>query len=136
MSSATQTPPQRDVPVGQPQAPCVQVCPPVHTLPQAPQFFGSVLTPVQAPPHGSCCVGQPVSVQAPFTQASPAPQDVPHAPQFRKLACVSTQTPPQSDVPTSQAHLPAEQIKPAAQGAPQAPQLLESLLVSTQAAPH
>jgi hypothetical protein len=61
---------------------------------------------------------------------------VPQAPQFRKFACVSTQTPLQSDVPTSQAHLPAEQICPDGQAASQAPQLLASLLVSTQAAPH
>jgi len=136
VSRSTQTPLQSAVPAGQPHTPCAHVSPPVQALPQAPQFLGSVFTLMQAPPQSSCCVGQPVLVQAPFTQASPAPHVVPQAPQFRKFACVSTQTPLHSDVPTSQAHLPAEHIWPEGQAVSQAPQLFMSLFVSTQAAPH
>jgi hypothetical protein len=40
------------------QAPLVQVDPPAHTVPQAPQLLGSVCSLTQAPLHNDCPAGQ------------------------------------------------------------------------------
>ena len=102
----TQMPPHSVPPFGQPQAPFVQVWPPVHTFPHAPQLSGSLFVLVHAPPQDVCCVGQPVAAQAPATQASPAPHLVPHAPQFWKLCCRFTHCVPHCVSPASHPHFP------------------------------
>jgi hypothetical protein len=51
--------PQRVSPVGQAQAPIVQVCPLGHTVPQAPQLALSLAVSTQAMPQALRPVGQP-----------------------------------------------------------------------------
>src|SRR5687768_15815475 len=107
---STHAPLQSSRPVGHAQVLALQTSPPVQTLPQVPQFIGSLVTLTHAPPQSCCCVGQPVLVQAPFTQASPASHTVPHAPQLRKLVVVSMQSPLHDVCPTGQVHCPVAQI--------------------------
>jgi hypothetical protein len=57
---------------------------------------------------------------------------VPHAPQFFGSFERSTQAPLQVDLPSPQAHEPAEQTSPAAHAFAHAPQLAGSLDVSMQ----
>jgi hypothetical protein len=99
-------------------------------VPQPPQLLLSVFVFTHAPPHMTCIVGQPVSVQPPATHACPAPHFVPQAPQFWKSVCVSKQVVPQSVFPTSQPQLPARHAWLLGQAIPQPPQFAASLFVS------
>lgn len=66
-------------PVGQPQAPAVQVSPAEHSLPQPPQLALSVLVLVHVVPH----TVRPVAhVHTPLTQVSAPVHAFPHVPQF------------------------------------------------------
>jgi hypothetical protein len=73
-------PPHESVPLGQTQAPALQVWPAPHAVAQPPQWSGSLAGSVQVSPQVVC----PGAVQAhaPFTHVCPAPQALPQAPQF------------------------------------------------------
>src|SRR5580692_7138374 len=59
----------------------VHVCPVAHTLPQAPQLFGSLCVSAQEVPHN--VVPPPHDVaHVPCEQTVPLPQTFPHAPQL------------------------------------------------------
>ncbi len=83
-------------------APFVQL-PPLHTLPQPPQLFGSDVGSTQTPLQLVAPFGQPMvtvaalwtvaSWQTPFAHVPPAGHAVPHAPQFAGSALVSAQVP-------------------------------------------
>jgi hypothetical protein len=110
-----------------------------QTLPQAPQFSGSLLVSTQRPSHevpAQSIVHSPLSqVAAPF---SPAMQLVPHAPQLPSDELKLTHVPPQLVLSASHAsvHAPLEQTLPRLQRAPHAPQCSGSLLRSAQSSPH
>jgi len=56
-----------------------QLCPALQALSQVPQWFTSVVTSMQAPPHDVWPAGH---VHAPALQDCPAAQALPHMPQF------------------------------------------------------
>jgi hypothetical protein len=74
----------------------LQTRPGGHTVPQAPQFEGSVSVSTQVPAQAMAFEGQ---VHAPLTHWKPAAQRRPHPPQFRGSVEVSTQPPPQGVSP-------------------------------------
>ena len=93
---STHTPLQSVNPAAQvgTQAPDEQVCPAGHTVPQEPQFLGSLVTFVQtaAAPVPQICFGA-TQVQVDEEQTSPAMQTAPQPPQLDALTAVSTQVP-------------------------------------------
>lgn len=65
--------PHADAPL---HLPLVQVCPPLHALPHAPQFFGSLVSSAHVgfPPSGAHSVpALQLEPHAPFEQTSDAP---------------------------------------------------------------
>jgi hypothetical protein len=102
---------------GLPQTPATQARPLGQAEPQAPQFWGSLVTSTQAVPHNVPPV-QPLAWHAPFMQTWPAAQ----SPSVLHVA-PATQT-------------PATHASPAGQASAQAPQLAGSVVRSTQALPQ
>jgi hypothetical protein len=92
----THAPLHSTCPVGQEQAPAVQVVPAAHFMPQAPQFSGSFWTSMQvalAPvPQAICPPAQP---HVPPLHCWPTPHAWLHLPQFIASVWVSTHEPPQ-----------------------------------------
>lgn len=84
----------------------MQVLPPVHFAPQAPQlsllFFG--LT--QAPLHSRLAPGQASWAQTPALQTSLPAQAFPHMPQLAESVMVLVQTLLHAVWPVGQAHCP------------------------------
>jgi hypothetical protein len=88
-------------------APLLQLRPCAHALPQAPQFFGSVILLVQ-----------------PLQQSGVAPEHcVPHAPQFSASVAVLL-------------HIPPQHVSAPLHGAPQPPQFSPSVRGSTHCPPQ
>jgi hypothetical protein len=69
---------------------------PAHSVPQAPQFCGSVLLSTHTPPHSVRFAGQ---THAPDTQVCAPEQTLPHVPQLALFTAVSTQVVPHSVSP-------------------------------------
>jgi hypothetical protein len=131
-------------PVGQVQAPSVQVAPVGHAAPHAPQFAALVLVSMHSvpPPPGPPCtvqrvwpLAQPV-VQPLLTHVSAPMQRFPQPPQLALLLVVSTHWLLQEVRLPLHTHSPFEQLAPLPQALLQAPQLLGSLSVLTQAPPQ
>src|SRR5262249_25570605 len=133
----------------QTQAPPLHTLPPVHAIPQPPQFCGSLDGSTQAPAQSMVPTGQLIT-QTPPLHTAPAGQTAGQLPQWSGSVWRSTQTPPQTDMPTGHCagsllvstqarlhgvsarehdmlHCPTSQTCPAAQATPQAPQLCGSL---------
>jgi len=89
----THDPPQFVRPAAQVHAPAVHVVPGPHTVPQAPQFFGSAAVDVHTPAHEVSPAGQE---HTPRRQVVPALHTVPHAPQLFGSVEVVVQRAPQS----------------------------------------
>ncbi len=98
--TSTQAPLQRVRPVAQVcwQVPALHVCPAGQTLPQIPQFDGSLEVSVQTvfAPDGHTCLGGlqthcPAQPAAHGAQAYPVPQASPHPLQLYGLVAMSTQ---------------------------------------------
>ena len=115
--------------MGQAQRPIVQVWPPAHTVPQAPQLLLSVCELTQLPLQSVVPVAQP---QAPIAHTRPVGQARPQAPQLAASVWVLTHTRPQSVEPVGQRQAPIWQVWPVGQAMPQAPQLALLVCVLTQ----
>jgi len=76
----------------------VHVSPLPHTVPQTPQFVGSVVVSTQAPPQSVVPPTQ-FAPQLPLEHTWPPGQMVPHMPQLLESICVLTQAVPHSVVP-------------------------------------
>ena len=114
--------------------PVVHELPPVHCVPQAPQFALSVIVSTHCSPQSVVPPGQTHWL---FTQSRPAGQAVPQAPQWRRLFVVSTHARSQFvSVPQSGAHAPVRQTSGAGHDVPHVPQFAGSAVTSTQLAPH
>lgn len=112
-----------------PQTPLTHTAAPAQTLPQPPQFEGSVEVSVQPPPHSICGAMHRVA-QTPRTQAAPPGQTLPHIPQLPASELGSMQRPPHEICPGGHAvpmQVPAAHISPRAQRRPQAPQFAASV---------
>lgn len=113
---------QATSPAGQAlQAPLMHICPARHSLPQPPQFIGSLETSTQP-------VAQVMSpgshVQAPLMQVAPTKQPLPHTPQLASSTAGSTHTPLHSSGRfAGQAHTPETHEPLTAHAFPHAPQL-------------
>jgi hypothetical protein len=120
------------------QAPLLQTgVMPEHTVPQAPQLFGSVVTSTQVSPHALVPAGHEHVFAA---HSLPPVHFVPHPPQLAGSLVVSTHAPVQLvSAPQPVAvvtHWPELHTSPAPHAVPHAPQLLGSLRVSVHVAPH
>jgi hypothetical protein len=115
--------------------PSVQMRPPVHTTPQAPQFEGSVAVMTQALLHAVVGAAQ-ASTHLPPPQTWRAGHLLLQVPQLRGSLAGSTQTPPHTDCPLGHWHDPATHERPPVQAMPQPPQLASSFEVFTQRCPH
>jgi hypothetical protein len=113
-----------------PQNPETQARPLAHTLPQAPQLFGSDCSLTQAPPQADSPVGH---WQVPLLHDPPVGQTFPHVPQF---SCSLTHAPPQGTSPAGHWHDPLAQVAPVAHTLLQFPQLLLSVAQFTHVVPH
>jgi len=80
-------------PGGQVHTPVTQLAPFAQAWPQAPQFFESLDSSTQTPPHRLSVAKLPHFVQTPLWQADIVGQDVPHPPQFAWSLLVSTHVP-------------------------------------------
>src|SRR6185369_1240277 len=115
-----------------PHTPAVQAAPPVHALPQAPQFAGSLEVSMQVPPQVALPAPQP---QAPLLQVWPPRHLLPQKPQFVGSVATATQLfvlhtiSPAAQLET---HLLCEQSSPPVQAMAHAPQLAPSDAVFTQ----
>jgi hypothetical protein len=127
--------PSHNEPWPQAHAPFVQTAPGTQTVPQAPQFWGSVVRSVQAAPHVVNPEAQLVAHRPP-AQTCPGAQGAPQAPQLAASLPMFTHRPLQSVVPTGQTQAPDEHCFAPLQDAPHAPQFCESLERSTQAPVH
>ena len=127
---SAQLAPQAVVPATQPHAPAAQIWRAPQVRPHPPQFAGSSVTSVHAPPHTSCAPGQ---TQAPARHAPISGQMVAHAPQFTLSRLTSTQLAPHAASGGAQlvAHVPRVQTWPAAHARPHPPQFAASALTST-----
>jgi hypothetical protein len=99
-----------------------------HTVPHAPQLFGSLPSDTQAEPQVWSPWAHP---QAPALHSAPAAQETPHMPQLAESLVVSTHEEPHFTSPTAQGgwHMPPEHTRPVSQVWPQEPQLLPSVSV-------
>jgi hypothetical protein len=97
---STQVPLQRVVPLGQTQAPPMQV-PGPQSKPQLPQLWRSVSGLVQTPLQSSAGLGQR-GTQAPPRHTVPPGQAFPHRPQLFGSNLRSAQVPLQSAKPAEQ----------------------------------
>jgi hypothetical protein len=97
-------------------------------VPQAPQFWTSVISFAQLVPHAVSPLGH---WHIPCWQLRPVPQAVPQVPQFAASVCRSTQAVPQAFLPAEHAHAPFVQLEPVGHAVPHAPQWLALVLVST-----
>jgi hypothetical protein len=106
----------------------------LQALPQALQFWGSLLRSTQTPPHAVVPVGQ---AHLPLAHAWVAGQALPQPPQFCASRVRSAQVPLQNDVPPGQLlwQTPPRHAWPAPQAMPQPPQFVGSLCVSTTPQP-
>jgi hypothetical protein len=108
---------------------------PLHAAPHAPQFWGSLPTSVQVPPHESDEAGQ---AHLPSLHDWPAGHAVPQAPQFFGSFVVSTH--PASHFVRPRAHAgrqaPFAQTSPGSHAWPQEPQLFGSIARSKHSVPH
>lgn len=119
-------------PGGHAQVPSVQVAPPGHTVPHAPQLRLLVCKLTHPPSHSVRPVLQ-LPVQAPPEHSVPRGQRLPHTPQFRGSELKSVQAVPHCVSPELQAHFPSRQLAPVAQGLLHPPQLFGSVDRSTHA---
>jgi hypothetical protein len=127
----TQTPLHKVSPVGHTHVP-LQIVPPVHALPHAPQLL-VVVKSTQAAPHTPNPVGH---TQLPELHVAPLAHFVPQALQLFGSVCVLTQTPPHKVVPPVHWHVPETQLVPPVHVVVQTPQWFESVCRLTQALPH
>jgi hypothetical protein len=115
--------------------PPLQVLPPGHALPQAPQLLGSVSVLMQRLPHS---LVDPPQLHTPPTQFWPVPHAVVHEPQWPMSVTRSTHALlqlvsgfPASFEPHTSVHAPVEHVGVAGgQTSPQPPQLLGSLCMA------
>lgn len=121
--------------MGQLQAPARQAKPGLQTLPQVPQFKGSLLTVTHLLPQVVWPVGQ---TQAPPTQACPEVHARLHAPQLVMSVLLFTHAEPQRVSPPAQdrAQLPFEHTSFDAHLLAQLPQFSGSACVLRQALLH
>src|SRR2546421_730258 len=77
------------LPIGQVHAPAVHTAFGPHALPQAPQFFASVMVLVQALAHTTCPIGQ--APHTPELHLAPSAHALPHIPQLAGSAERSAQ---------------------------------------------
>jgi hypothetical protein len=146
-----QLPEQTVSPVGQVawHLPAWQALPPVHALPQVPQFWLSVLVfvqngePASAPPSAAHIVSDPhVSPHVPPLHTVPLGHVWPHAPQLPLSVWMDAQygAPPSGtqvvSVPQVVWHVPPEQTWFIAQALLQLPQFERSLWVSVHFPPQ
>jgi len=103
--------------------PALQLSPPPHTVPQAPQFVRSFCSLTQDWAHWESPAAQ-VPAHAPAEQTCPPAHLVPQVPQLPLSDFVSMQRSPHLVVPPPQlsAHAPWEQTCPVAHLVPQVPQ--------------
>jgi len=129
---STQRPLHVAWPDGQPHAPMLHACPPVHALPQKPQLSGSLVVFVQLVPHAI----KPALHDAEHVPAEQyglsAPQTVPHAPQFMASDIVFTHAEPHADSGAIHAHAPCVHVCMLPHIVPHAPQFFGSVFVSVQ----
>jgi hypothetical protein len=113
------------------QEPAWHAAPAGHTVPQAPQLFGSVAVSVQVPLQlVSPATGQ---LHPPSAQTSPAAHCTPQRPQLFGSVARSVQVPLQFTSPAvEQVQTPSAQMSPAGHTTPQAPQLFTSVARSVQ----
>jgi hypothetical protein len=115
----------------------VQLVPPVHASPQAPQLSESASRFTHGPlqdvvPRGQAHALAVQTWQAPPWQTSvPGAQAWPQAPQLAGSVLGSTHAPPHA-VPLAQPQAPPAQVCAEGQALPQAPQLPGSVPTSTQ----
>ena len=109
--------------------------PPPHAIPQAPQFWLSVVRTTQLVPQSVEPDGH-VAVQVPALQTSPAAQAFPQLPQSAALVWRFTHWPLQDVVPTGHVHCPVTQDDPPVHAMPHPPQLALSVAGSTQLEPQ
>ncbi len=76
-----------------PHVPPLQTWPAAQVVPHAPQFWPSVESDTQRPPHARCPGGQ-TTEHAPATQNCPVAHECPHVPQFNGSVCRSTHAEP------------------------------------------
>jgi hypothetical protein len=85
----------------------MQVVPPVHVFPQAPQLVSEVATSTQAPPQLTVPIEQ-LSTQVPLLHTLLGGQALPQAPQFCGSEARVTQALPQGVVPMMHRHEPLQ----------------------------
>jgi hypothetical protein len=117
-----------------------------HTLPQPPQFMGSVVVSVQMPWHetdGLWHVWPPGGMHMPFWHVSPAAQTSPQPPQLFGSEPRSVHVVPVPQYACGGVHfggastqVPAVQTSPAGQTSPQAPQLFPSVSTEVHVSPQ
>jgi hypothetical protein len=141
---STQTPPHIAL-LSQAQAALTQDWPEGHAtpalaplqLPDAPQWLGSFLPSMQAPPHWTRFAPQ-VVVHVPLLHTVPAPQALPQVPQFSLSVAVLAQygVPPSGEhvakEPQVRPHVPFPQTVPGGHALPHSPQLALSVAVLAQ----
>jgi len=116
------------------QEPVLQLVPPVHSSPHAPQLSSSVRGSTQADAQ---FVSEPqLVVHSPALQTWPALHFVWHAPQNCGLLSRSTQVPLQFVRPSGHTHAASEQMKPSGHFFPQPPQLSGSVVSRTHSPPQ
>jgi hypothetical protein len=106
-----------------------------QALPHAPQWAGSLVTSVHAPPQSIVPASQTHLLAL---QIFPPEQAVPQVPQFCPSLATSTQPPEQTESGAVQlaAHWPSSQTSPLAHACAQPPQFAALVLVLTQLPPH
>jgi hypothetical protein len=86
------------------QRPIAQTCPAAQTLPQPPQFCGSLVVSAQLAPQAVAPAAQP---HAPAAQIWRVPQVRPHAPQFAGSSVTAVHRPPQTGCAPEHTQAPA-----------------------------
>jgi hypothetical protein len=129
------TPLQRVCPVPHPHTPLLQVVPPVHTTPHAPQSSWAVLGSTQPPPQ-STWFAPHAAAHTPPLQTCCAAHALPQAPQFCASEARLAHTPPQFVVWGGQEQAPPEHDAPPVHATPQPPQLWTLVVVSTHPPLH
>jgi hypothetical protein len=105
-----------------------------QTVPQEPQFCGSLSSNRQIPPQKTVPAGQ---TQDPETHAWPPPQARSQLPQWFGSVAVRTHSAPQLVCPGApQLQTPLRQVLFASHSFPQLPQFAGSFRTSVQAEPH
>jgi hypothetical protein len=106
ISTVVQIPLQNNCPAGQAHVPPVHDVPPMHAMPQPPQFRLSVMPSTHAPVQ-SVSPGAHMEAQALWLQTSPGWHGMAQPPQWNGSLPISTQVPAQVVVPAGQVQVPA-----------------------------